>query len=103
LGQRTPLGARGPRANNVGFQIASPWRLDLPFHAPKHLVSWLFAARSLILPTVKFGPQDADIIRGVDANPDPVAFDLDYGKGDAIADDYFLARLPAQNQHVTPP
>jgi hypothetical protein len=72
--------------------------------AQKLRFGWLVAARWLTLPAGELGPQDADIIRGVDADPNPVAFDLDYGDGDgdAVADDYLLAGLPAQNQHVTP-
>jgi len=31
----------------------------------------------LVLPTDKFGPEDADLIWGVDTEPDMVAFDLD--------------------------
>jgi len=67
------------------------------------MLGWLVAARWLILPPGEFPPQDADIIRGVESESHPVAFDLDYGDGDAVADDYFLAELPTQNQHVIPP
>jgi hypothetical protein len=55
----------------------------------------------LILPAGKFGPKDADLIRGGEYEPHPVALDLDYCKGDAVADDDPLAGLPAQNEHGT--
>jgi hypothetical protein len=55
------------------------------------------------LPAGKFGPEDTDLIWGVETEPHPVPFNLDHGEGDAVADDDLLAGLPGQNQHGTPP
>jgi hypothetical protein len=59
--------------------------------------------RPLFGPTGKFGPQDANIIRGLKSEPNLVAFDLGYGDADAVADKYLLAGLPGQNKHGNPP
>src|SRR5262249_48212255 len=39
-----------------------------------------------LLPADEFGPQDADLLGGVDTEPHPVPSDLDHGEGDAVAD-----------------
>src|SRR5262249_20706630 len=59
--------------------------------------------KRLTLPAGEFGPQDADLIGGVESEPHPAPSDLDHGQGDAVADDDLLAGLPAQNQHGAPP
>jgi hypothetical protein len=62
----------------------------------------LVAPCRFILPAGEFGSQDADILWGLDPDSNSVAVDPDHGNGD-VADDDLLARLPAQNQHVSPP
>jgi hypothetical protein len=61
------------------------------------------SVKGVILPPGEFAPQDANVIRSLNADPDPVALNRDDGKDDAVADDDLLAGLPTQNQHVTPP
>jgi hypothetical protein len=77
--------------------IASPWRSDILSLAHELIFGWLVTANWLILPIGEFSPEDAEIIRGVDTDPDTVTFDPDYGNGDVVADDHLLAGLPGQN------
>jgi len=76
-------------------QIDSPWRSDILLSAQQRRFGWLVAARWLVLPTGEFASEDTDLLWGVENDLDPVA---DHGpdrKGDAVADDYLLARLSA--------
>jgi hypothetical protein len=54
-------------------------------------------ARCPVLPAEEFGPQDADLIGGVEGQAHLGAEDAHHGQGDAVADDDLLAGLPAQN------
>src|SRR5262249_54315868 len=56
-----------------------------------------------LLPKSEFLPDNTDMIRGLDANPDTVPFDFQHCEGDVTADDELLASLSAQYQHLAPP
>jgi hypothetical protein len=61
----------------------------------------LVIVRHRILPPIaELGPHDADLVRGIDADPHPAASDVGYGNRDAAVDNYLLAYFPTQNQHV---
>jgi hypothetical protein len=74
----------------------SPAILERRFGTPS-------AARRLNRPRGEFGPQDANLIVGLESEPHPVPSDLDHGYGDVVADDDLLAGLSVENQHVTSP
>jgi hypothetical protein len=50
-----------------------------------------------ILPAREFVPEDANAIRGFDADSNSAARDLYHRNGDAVADDDLLTRLPAED------
>ena len=77
--------------------ISSSWRSDIFPATPGRRFAKSIVARCPILPAGKFGPEDTDLIWGVETEPHPVPFNLDHGEGDAVADDDLLAGLPAQN------
>ena len=83
--------------------LSLPRRPDILLSAQRGRFDCHVVGRWLILPAGEFGPEDADIIWGVDADSNLIAFDLDDGKSDAVADDDLLAGLPAQYQHVILP
>src|SRR4051812_15342932 len=62
-------------------------------------VAVLMGVQEILLSPSQFGPDDADLIRGVEGKAHLVADDAHHGDGDAVADDDLLAGLPAQNQH----
>jgi hypothetical protein len=51
------------------------------------------------LPAGEFHPEDAILIRGVDAEPNLVPRHSQDGYGNLVADGDLLAGLPNQNQH----
>jgi len=65
--------------------ISSPWRSDILRLAHERRFGKLVVARWLILPAGEFGPQDADLIGGVEGEAHLVADDAHDGDGDAVA------------------
>jgi hypothetical protein len=51
----------------------------------------------------EFGAQDGNVGRGIDADPHAIAVHCQYGEDDVPADLYFLAGLPAEDEHGKPP
>jgi len=58
------------------------------------------SARSRSALPGKFGPEDADLVWGVEDDPDPVAGHARDCDGNAVADDHLLARLAAHRIRV---
>jgi hypothetical protein len=83
--------------------ISSSWRSAIFPATPGRRFGKSIAARWLIRAAEEFGPQDADLIGGVDADLNPVPGHCHDGDGDVVADDYLLAGFPGQNYHVMPP
>jgi hypothetical protein len=73
---------------------SSRWQSDIILSAGAGRVRWPVARRWFPLPAGEFAPEDADLTRSGDADPHPVPVNLDYGDGDAVADNDLFAGLP---------
>jgi hypothetical protein len=59
--------------------VSSLWRADIFLVTLERRFGKSSAVRWLILPAGDFGPQDADLIRGIKSEPHPLPSDLDHG------------------------
>jgi hypothetical protein len=74
---------------------SSPRRTEVLQSVQERHVGCVVACRWRILPTSELAPKDAELIGGLNANPNTVAFDLNHGDRDAITDEQLFAGLPA--------